>query len=281
MISSFDLEKLKKLLKDFYTITKIRITVFNDSFQEIVAYPENRAEFCRILRQDPSACEACVQSDRIACATAARRRSTYIYQCHGGLTEAITPIYMGNIPIGYLFFGHVFSYPDYDSGFARIRECCQSYQVNMKQLLEACRRQPLITGDFIRSASHIMQAVASYLCMERMVSLRQEDLPLQIDEYIQGHLFEELGVPILCSHFHIGKTQLYEISRQNYGCGIAEHIRNLRIDRARQLLLEQPELRVSDVADLCGFSDYNYFITAFRKNTGLSPGKYQKRWKQL
>ena len=30
MISVFDVEKLKKLLKDFYAITGIRITVFDD-----------------------------------------------------------------------------------------------------------------------------------------------------------------------------------------------------------------------------------------------------------
>lgn len=241
-----------------------------------MAYPENRAPFCQLLRQDARACAACTASDRNACQTAARRSSTYIYRCHAGLTEAITPIYMGNIPIGYLFFGQVFSYPDYDSGLAQIEACCRKYPADMAELLKACRRQPLITDDYILSASHLMQAVASYLCIERMVSLRQKDLPLQLDEYIQEHLAEDLSVSRLCSQFNIGKTHLYEISRQNYGTGIAEHIRVLRIDHARQLLTDRPELRISDVADLCGFSDYNYFITAFRRETGTSPKRYQQ-----
>lgn len=276
MISTFNLDKLKKLLKDFYTITQIRITVFNDSFQELVAYPEERSSFCRLLRQDPAACAACDASDRRACETASRRSSTYIYRCHAGLTEAITPIYMGNIPVGYLFFGQAFSYPDHDNGLARIRECCQDYQVDLDRLLSACNSQPLILDEVICSASHIMQAVASYLCLERMVSLRQKDLPIQIDEYIQEHLAEDLSAPRLCSRFHIGKTHLYEISRQNYGMGIGEHIRALRMERARQLLTEHPELPIGDVAELCGFSDYNYFITAFRREVGASPRRYRK-----
>jgi len=41
MTSAFNLEKLQLLLHDFYEITQIRITVFNEHREEIVAYPEN------------------------------------------------------------------------------------------------------------------------------------------------------------------------------------------------------------------------------------------------
>ena len=40
MISVFDMENLQKLLKDFYAITGIRITVFDDRMRELAAYPE-------------------------------------------------------------------------------------------------------------------------------------------------------------------------------------------------------------------------------------------------
>lgn len=39
MMSSFDITKLHSLLKDFYNLTKIRITIFNDNFQELTSYP--------------------------------------------------------------------------------------------------------------------------------------------------------------------------------------------------------------------------------------------------
>ena len=43
MISSFDIAKLHSLLKDFYQLTKIRITVFDDSFRELTSYPDEIA----------------------------------------------------------------------------------------------------------------------------------------------------------------------------------------------------------------------------------------------
>ena len=74
--------------------------------------------------------------------------------------------------------------------------------------------------------------------------------------------------------FEIGKTQLYEIAKQNYGVGIAEHIRILRIEKAKQLL-ENNRLPLAEIASQCGYKDYNYFITVFKRVVGISPKKYQ------
>ena len=274
MISSFDLTKLKLLLKDFHDMTKIRITVFDDSFHELAACPEQLAPFCRIIRSDADAAAQCHHCDAKACEIAANRRTLYTYRCHAGLTESITPIIIGNIIIGYLLFGHVFSYASYEEGWEQIQKLCKGYSIDKKELETACRKQPIITEDYISSASHIMQAVASYLCMERMVSLRRQELPVQIDEYIQAHFTENIDAMQLAKHFGIGKTQLYEIANQNYGMGIAAHIRNLRIEKAQELLCEQPELSLAEIAAQCGFDDYNYFITVFKRITGVPPRAY-------
>lgn len=276
MISSFDLTKLQSLLKDFHELTHIRITVFDDSFHELASYPEQIATFCQIIRSTPTGAEKCHLCDKSACLTASKQRTAHIYRCHAGLTECITPIILGNIVIGYLLFGHVFSYSSHEDGWKQIQQNCISYPINMSSLKAACDSLPLIEEDYITSASHIMQAVGSFLCMERMVSLRQQELPVKIDAYIQEHFTEKLDAPQIARHFGIGKTKLYEIAKESYGVGIAEYIRSLRIKKAKQLLKEQPDLSLAEIAAECGFSDYNYFITVFKRDVGLSPKNYAK-----
>lgn len=280
MISTFNLSKLNSLLQDFYRITRLRITVFDDSFHELTAYPEHIAPCCQIIRTDPDAAAACARCDAKACEMAASSRLAYTYRCHAGLTESIAPLTLGNIVIGYLLFGHVFSYPSHEEGYRIIREKCASYRIDPDALKAACFSSPLISEDYIASVSHIMQAVASYLCLERMAIVRRKELPVRIDEYISAHFTEDISVPDLCRRFRIGKTYLYEISDQNYGCGIAEHIRNLRIEKAKALLTEHPEWKISETASACGFSDYNYFITVFKRLTGISPGRYRAGMKR-
>ena len=275
MISSFNIEKLTALLKDFYTVTGIRITVFDESFREIAAWPQKRPDFCEIVRSCPAARQACLQCDRKAMETAARRRGLFSYRCHAGLYESILPIYLNGLLIGYLFFGHVFRYGSYEEGWRVIRECCGEYPLKIPELLQASLHQPLIAADYLNSSANLMAAIASYLCMERLVSLRQENLPARIDEYIRGHLSEDIDAETVCGHFGIGKTRLYEITKESYGCGIAEVIRRYRLDRAKELLLSEPELPVSEIAALCGFQDYNNFITLFRRSIGITPRRFR------
>lgn len=275
MISTFNLTKLNRLLKDFYNLTQIRITVFDETFHELAAYPEQISPFCQIIRSDEQGKKECHLCDRKACETAARRRTTYTYHCHAGLTESIAPLYLGNVVIGYLFFGHVFSYSSKQEGWKQIQQLCQNYRIDMQHLKETCMQQPLIPNDYIISATHILRAVASFLCLDRMVSLHQQELPVQIDEYIQSHYTEQINAISICNEFQIGKTQLYEIAKQNYGVGIAEYIRNLRIEKAK-LLLNDETLPLSEVASQCGFKDYNYFITVFKRKEGIPPKKYCK-----
>lgn len=276
MISSFNLSKLNALLKDFHHMTGIRITVFDDTFHELAAYPVQIADFCQIIRTDETAAAQCHLCDSRACEIASKRRESYTYQCHAGLTESITPIIMGNIVIGYLLFGHVFSYPSQEEGWQHIKECCKNYQIDMQTLKMFIKKLPCTTEDYITSASHIMQAVAVYLCMERMVSLHQQELPVQIDTYIQEHFTEKIDAIRIARHFRIGKTQLYELAQQNYGMGIAEHIRNLRIKKAKHLLSECPDLSLAEIASHCGFHDYSYFITVFKRIVGMPPKAYAR-----
>ena len=147
MISTFNLTKLNSLLKDFYTITRIRITVFDETFRELAAYPEQVAPLCQILRTDERALAKCRECDARACEIAEREHSAYTYQCHAGLTESIVPLHMGNITIGYLLFGHVFPYKSHEEGWEIIKERCQDYQVDLDELKAACHERPLIPAD--------------------------------------------------------------------------------------------------------------------------------------
>lgn len=277
MVSVFDLDKLYGLLKDFYQITQIRITVFDAELKELVSYPEEVAAVCRVIRSCSAGIDACVECDRKACDIASQKGKTYIYRCHAGLTEAVTPLYVSDVLVGYLLFGHVFSYDDREEGLTAIRAACAYLPIDMEALEKACRERPMISYDFVRSATHILHAVASFLVMERMAMLQEDKLAVQLDAYLSAHFTENFTAQELCEEFGIGKTQLYKLSNQLYGYGISTHIRNLRMEKAKAMLSDNGNMAIAEIASLCGYTDYNYFISVFSREVGCSPGAYRKR----
>jgi len=276
MISVFELDELKNVLEDFYRITNIRITIFDAEQNEIISYPENRSPFCAIVRSCAAGRDACVRCDCEACATATKKKHTHIYRCHAGLTEAITPLYVGNVLTGYLLFGHAYVYPTQEEGVRTIESLCHTYPIDMKQLLAACDACPHVDKDYIRSAARILHATASYLVMEKLASLREDSVAAKLDAYLSAHFTEPITADTLCHTLDIGRSRLYKLSNQLYGCGISQYIRHMRVEKAKQLLRDVPNMRIVDVATECGFGDYNYFIAVFSRMVGEPPYTYKK-----
>ena len=54
------------------------------------------------------------------------------------------------------------------------------------------------------------------------------------------------------------------------------YLNNLRMERAKNLLIADPFFNVREIASLCGFKESLYFSTCFKKYTGISPSQYKK-----
>jgi AraC-like DNA-binding protein len=275
MISVFDLEKLQKLLKDFFAITGIRITVFDDSMHELIAYPQQVAPYCALIRESRAGLNACMNCDRQACQAAAEKKKTHVYRCHAGLAEAVTPLYGNNMLIGFLLFGHVFPYASHEEGWQEISRRCAALPVDKEKLQEAIWQAEPVREEYVRSAAHILHAVASYLILERMATLREDLLEVRLDNFIVSHYTEALDAAHLSQALGIGKTQLYALTKKLYHQGMAARIRELRMEKARSLLREQRDLPLAEVAWQCGYQDYNYFFTVFKRETGYTPREWR------
>ncbi len=275
MAAVFDMDKLYTLLKDFYRITHIRITVFDENLHELSSYPHEVAPYCKIIRSCFAGLDACLECDRAACAAADRKKGLHIYRCHAGLTEVAVPLSVEGISVGYLLFGHVFAYPSHEEGWKEISRRCGSLPIDREALKKTVFGSTILSEEYVRSAADILHAVASYLILERMAAVKKNKLAVMLDSYIETHYTEDISTAVICRTLRIGKTQLYKLSEQLYGCGIAKHIRTRRIDLAKSLLTSENALSLADIAEKCGFHDYNYFITVFSREAGTSPIAYR------
>ena len=94
---------------------------------------------------------------------------------------------------------------------------------------------------------------------------------------IETRLDQPLTVEELAKKAHCTTKQLREIFNSAYGVSPLAYLTRVRVARAGDLLKET-DRPVTDIAFDCGFSDSNYFSRTFKKETGLSPREFRRKY---
>jgi len=88
--------------------------------------------------------------------------------------------------------------------------------------------------------------------------------------YISDHYREGVTLKQVAADCHINTSYLGQVFRKEMGCAFTDYVNGLRI-REAQRLLANPTLKVYEVAEQVGFTDYHYFLKIFKKVTGTTP----------
>lgn len=259
--------RLHDVLRDFYTLAKIRIVIFDSDFNELLAYPPEKEAFCRLLRQDAAGEAACRCSDKKGCLKCANSKSLVTYRCHAGLTESVVPVIDKSGVLAYVMFGQVLPAENYETAKQEIAEAYPSY-------LEAITKLPVKSAEDLTAAATVLQAITSYVMTNRWLTPGKSEFIRQLDCYIEDHMGQNITIEGLCDIFRVGRSRLYEMSADYLGCGLAEYIRKQRINHACKLLRETA-MPVVDIANAAGFVDYNHFSRVFKRITGTSARDYR------
>jgi AraC-like DNA-binding protein len=75
----------------------------------------------------------------------------------------------------------------------------------------------------------------------------------------------------------MNRTYLSQLINAEYGCSFYQWVNGLRINEAKRLMTEQPEIRMHEVAKLSGFSSPVVFSRVFIRETGIAPSKWGQK----
>ena len=95
-------------------------------------------------------------------------------------------------------------------------------------------------------------------------------------QYIAEHYHQTIELSTLAKISGVSEGHFCRVFKSHTHLRPIEYIINLRIERAKDLLLETPERHISDIAVMVGYSGASYFSKNFREKTGMSPGEYRK-----
>ena len=98
-------------------------------------------------------------------------------------------------------------------------------------------------------------------------------------QYINEHFSENISISDIAKEIYCSESYLQHIFKNEIGKSIVEYINFTRINAAiKYLKLEN--MQIKEISDKIGFNDYNYFSRVFKKNTGMTPIEYRKKFKK-
>ena len=269
----FRMEEISELINDINIITGVNCVLYDKDFHVLHSYKNSMCPFCALVRSDAACHAKCLECDRHGLTTAMETGKTYRYKCHMGLTETVTPIVCEDMIVGFVMAGqnllqedlpavrmHVDAFPIVSARDALHRE------------LEQIR---FTTKEELEAMSELVRMCADYLRMKKLIRFQDAPLTVQLRQYIDANLAEELDVETLCRNFGMSKSSLYLLSRKALGMGVTDYVRERRLQKACELLMDTA-LPVSGEAERVGYNDMGYFTKVFKKQMGCTPSAYRK-----
>jgi len=102
---------------------------------------------------------------------------------------------------------------------------------------------------------------------------------VEIIDYINNHLSEDLSLSALAKRFFVSKNNLSFSFKGFTGTSVHNYIVFKRIQHSQKLLRNNHT--VTEACIMSGFNDYAHFIRAFKKHVGITPLKYAKTYKKV
>lgn len=98
-------------------------------------------------------------------------------------------------------------------------------------------------------------------------------------EYLENNLrMSDITNKFLAEICNISEVYFRKLFLKAYGVTPKQYIIDARIKRAKQLLSDG-NLKISSVAEDCGFSNQYHFCRIFKEKTGLTPTGYMREYK--
>lgn len=98
--------------------------------------------------------------------------------------------------------------------------------------------------------------------------------------YMKEHLGEHITLSDLGDFTGYSALHVLRLFKENTGRTPHAHLTKMRIAYAKELLAEGND-PLAAVASACGFDSESHFQSLFKKQTGITPGKYRKYAMQL
>ena len=111
-------------------------------------------------------------------------------------------------------------------------------------------------------------------------TLKNKEQKSEMLRYVNDHYSQQtISLDVLAGQFNLSANYVSRFFKQETGCSFIQYITMLRMDKARELLLNT-DLPIKDIVVQIGYIDVANFVRKFKAYEGVTPGQYREKMRK-
>jgi len=256
--------------------TGLPLLLHRPDMLHMVRYSKDQQNpFCSIMATVNQSCAGCYD---LQCKLEEEAQlAPKTMKCFAGLCETAVPVRVGDNLIAFLQTGQILLQRPDKARFSRVAATLIKWgaEVDMKKLEEAYFNTRVLTPKQYEALIRLLDTFAKHLasCSESLALHSQHSASpaiVRARSYIEDHSDGDLSLSIVARVVNMSATYFSEKFKEVAGINFVDYVARTRIEKARNLL-QNPNLRISEIAFGVGFQSLSQFNRAFKHVVGESP----------
>ncbi len=267
----------------FETVTGLSLTLRPlKAYEKAVTLDEGGNPFCAIMARTNQGCANCrkMQADLEEEA----ELGPGSLHCFAGLCDSAVPIRVGNELIAFLRTGQILLHQPNQEEFTRTTRQLLSWgaDVNLKALEEAYFQTQVFDQAQYEAMLRLLATFAEHLAtISNSIELEDDEqepaLVSNAKRYIQDRFNERISLDEAAKAVNASTRHFCKVFKQATGITFTDYLARVRVEKAKHLL-QNPHLRVSEIAFETGFDSISQFNRSFKRIAGTTPTQFREEF---
>jgi AraC-like DNA-binding protein/ligand-binding sensor protein len=279
-----ELPELLEFQRDFELLSGMKLAFVNelglgDDLRR------DRLPLCAAMNASEAGRAMCARSRHALLANTGDHSSCMV--CDAGLSEAAVPLNISGIKAGYFMFGGTAPLPPNQPTIQKARHLLKKNGIHIddRDLETWLSQTPVMPAETLDAYKRIVHLAAKQIALKVTDQLVDPEVAMppsvvKACGYIRSRaLVDDINLAEVARHCCVSEGHLSRIFHHATGLTFREYLTQVRIERAKSLLLNSGK-SVTEIAYESGFQSLSQFHRVFRKIHGVSPGEMRSKTAQ-
>ncbi|AET67192.1 response regulator containing CheY-like receiver domain and AraC-type DNA-binding domain [Desulfosporosinus orientis DSM 765] len=294
-------ETIQPVLDNFSTLHQLWLK-FVSCTGDYILTPKSKTQnnFCSLIRSHPEGLQRCRTS--VQQCTHLDPDQAHLFPCHAGLYILAIPLhgeqeFLGAFATGEIRINNMMT--ESSNILKRVRDL----DLNKVKLLQFYEQMPIrkreemmilgkslhaISNNFLKLGISCGNALITHNHPAKRASSKTESslkdyslsrsnpLVQQAVDYILQNYGQQLTLEEVARQVHLSPAYFSCLFSKEQKQTFSNFLITTRLEKAKELLQQNPFVSISEISQQIGYKDANYFSRVFKEMTGIPPGLYRK-----